>query len=173
MEPVNKEIGQPDKFPSQALGLIETSLTTRDKASTSLWFSEKFFFILLWYWWCWSWLWWLLWWCQRTSDVFIQVDCDSDGNYAPKLQKKMIEYFVTFFFVCFGKTDQKEKTFDILMCTNFHESFPLTIRGDISQYIQIAPNIWVQSGFSDIQWLNTMTRDLFHSWSIWTLWDGT
>ena len=43
MEPVNKEIGQPDKFPSQALGLIETSLTTRDKASTSLWFSEKFF----------------------------------------------------------------------------------------------------------------------------------
>ena len=43
LEPVNKEIGQPDTFPSQAPGLIETSLTTRDKASTSLWFSEKFF----------------------------------------------------------------------------------------------------------------------------------
>ena len=66
-------------------------------------------------------------------------------------KKKMIEYFVTFFFVCFGKTDKKEKTFAILMCTEFYESFPLTIRGDISQYIQIAPNIWVQSGFSDIQ----------------------
>ena len=82
-------------------------------------------------------------------------------------KKRWLNILWRSFLSVLAKQTKKKKTFDILMCTNFHESFPLTIRGDISQYIQIAPNIWVQSGFSKIQWLNTMTWDLFHSWSIW------
>ena len=55
----------------------------------------------------------------------------------------MIEYFVTFFFVCFGKTDQKEKTFAIMMCVHrvlwiipFDDSWRhISIHTDSSKYL--------------------------------------
>ena len=82
-------------------------------------------------------------------------------------KKRWLNILWRSFLSVLAKPTKKKKTYAILMRTEFYESFPLTIRGDISQYIQIAPSILVQSRFSDIQWLNTMTRDLFHSWSIW------